>query len=219
VSQALVITNLNPTEQINLGTIIDNGLSVQVGDKLFSDFVFTYNDTDGNPLTDLTRSNVTIIALQNDFGIGMSFTQPLIALGLVYKDITLKYSATVTDPNFAISDLHLSITGSANNGGVGSVAEDAFLGGWGATNVGHLQADTTNPPTNLTATTYFVPPVPYGTKLWIQKDVIVAGSGPSSYATISIVDQTFSQIPEPSTVLLVGVGLLGAFAVMRRRQS
>jgi hypothetical protein len=57
-------------------------------------------------------------------------------------------------------------------------------------------------------------------KLWVQKDIIATGGGAANgFASISIIDQTFSQVPEPSTVMLVGLGLLGLVAMRRKHKS
>ena len=207
------VTNLTPGQTINLATVINNGLGVQIGDKLFRDFSFSYSDNNTNN-TDLVSANVNLTALSNVVGFGVSFTQPLLAIGTDFKDIGLKYSATVTDPNFLISDIHLSITGAAGNGGSGSVSEDVFVGGFSGTNVGHIQAAI---PGSSTDQANIVPPV---VELWVQKDVKVNGGGAANgNASITIIDQTFSQVPEPSTVLLVGLGLLGVAALNRKRKS
>jgi hypothetical protein len=210
-----VTTNLNPGEAINLATVIDNGLSVEVADKIFGDFSFAYLEL-GAPDVALAASNVNVRALSNGFGFGLEFQQPLIAVNDKAKEITFQYTAMV-DPNYnnLISDIHLSITGSKGGAGTGSVGEDVFNDSFGGTLVGHL---TNNLGGVISSSTNIVPPV---TKLWISKDVMVSGNngGPSSFATISVIDQTFSQVPEPSTVLLVGLGLLGVVAVNRRRRS
>jgi PEP-CTERM motif len=207
-------TNLTGGQTISLATLIDNGLGVQIGDKLFRDFFFSYSDTDGLSSDDLTRSNVVLTALMNNIGFGVSFQQPLLAIGPVIKDIVFKYSATVTDPSNSISDIHLDITGSAGNGGLGTVGESVFTGGFGATQVGSIQASIPGTSSSLTNIS------PTVTELWVQKDVTVTGgSAANGFASITIIDQTFSQVPEPSTMLLVGLGLLGAVAVNRKRKS
>jgi hypothetical protein len=215
IARAQGITNLTAGGTISLATVIDNNLQVQVGDKLFGNFFFSYNDTDGIASDDLTRSNVTLSTVSNVIGFGLQFQQPLLAIGPVIKDIVFQYTATVTDPNFLISDIHLSITGSAGNGGLGTVGEQAFVGGFGATSVGQIQASI---PGLSTGATNIVPAV---TELWVQKDVIVTGgSAANGFASISVIDQTYSQsqVPEPSTVFLVGLGLLGVVAVNRKRK-
>ena len=56
--------------------------------------------------------------------------------------------------------------------------------------------------------------------LHVQKDILAYAQTPGSVATLSFVDQTFSQImvPEPSSIamLVAGVALLGC--VIRRRR-
>ena len=207
-------TNLNGGDTISLATVIDNGLGVQIGDKLFRDFFFSYIDTDGIASDDLTRSNVVLTALVNNIGFGVSFQQPLLAIGPVIKDIVLKYSATVTDPNNSISDIHLDITGSAGNGGLGTVSENALVGGFGGTQVGSIQASI---PGTSSSFTNIVPTV---TELWVQKDVTVTGgSNANGFASITIIDQTFSQVPEPSTVLLVGMAATMIGLIARRKRT
>lgn len=207
-------TNLNAGDSINLATLINNGLSVEIGDKIFGNFAFTYNDF-GASDTDLVSSNINVRALTNNVGFGLEFQEPLIALNTKTKDVTFQYTAMV-DPAYAnlISDIHLQITGAAGGIGTGIVNEVVYNDSFGGTQVGQVGAYVANPTSVLESSNDVSPVV----KLWIQKDVEVSGNsgGPASFATITILDQTFSQIPEPSTVLLVALGLLGVVAMKRR---
>jgi hypothetical protein len=209
------VINLNPGDTVNMATLTNSGVAVQIGDKQFGDFVYLYTDNSPSNI-DITAANVNVTALSNVVGFGVSFTEPMSVVGNDTRDIVLKYTVTVTDPNFKISDIHLSITGSAFGNGSGQVGEDVFNDGWGLTNVGHLQAGVFSFGNFLTDQADINPVV---TKLWVQKDVNVAGGGAPGAASITIIDQTFSQIPEPSTALLVGLGLLGMVAVKRTRKS
>jgi hypothetical protein len=207
-----VTTNLTAGQSINLATLINNSLSVEIGDKVFGDFSFAYLEL-GAPDVALAASNVNVKALSNDIGFGLEFLEPLIAVNNKSKQITFQYTAMV-DPNYSnlISDIHLSITGSRGGAGTGTVGEDVFNDSFGGTVVGHLDnalGGVLSSATNLDAAV---------TKVWVSKDVLVYGGfgGPTSFATISIIDQTFSQIPEPGTVLLVGLGLLGVVALKRK---
>jgi hypothetical protein len=210
-----VTTNLTAGQSINLKTLIDNSLSVEIGDKVFGDFSFAYLEL-GAPDVALAASNVNVRALSNDIGFGLEFLEPLIAVNNKSKQVIFQYTAMV-DTNYSnlISDIHLAITGSRGGAGTGTVGEDVFNDSFGGTVVGHVQNALGGV---LSGTTNIVPAV---TKLWVSKDVMVSGNngGPTSFATITVIDQTYSQIPEPSTVLLVGLGLLGVVAVNRKRKS
>ena len=217
-ARAQTITNMTSGGTISLATVIDSNLEVQVGDKLFGNFSFSYIDTDGISSDDLTRSNVTLSTLSNVIGFGLQFQQPLLAIGPVIKDISLAYTAAVVQPSGnLISDIHLAIPGSSSgNGGLGTVGETALVGGFGGTSIGTLQASTPAA-TNDVLAINIVPPQP---ELWVQKNVTVTGGNAANgFASISEIDQTYSQVPEPSTVLLVGLGLLGLVAVNRKHKS
>jgi len=214
-ARAQTITNMTAGGTISLSTVIDSNLDVQVGDKLFGNFAFTYNDLAGNTSDPLTESNVTISTVSNIIGFGLQFTQPLEAIGADEKDITFEYTASVVQPSSnMISDIHLAMTGSAGNGGLGTIAEQVFTGGFGANSAGEISTSTLGP---STAATNISPTV---TELWVEKDVLVNGGGAANgFAEISIIQQTYSQVPEPSTLLLVGLGLLGVVSMNRKHKS
>jgi PEP-CTERM motif len=215
VTASAVTTNLNAGEEINLATVINSGLSLQIGDKVFDGFSW---DNYGSLDLDMAASNVNVRALSNlnDIGFRLEFQLPLTAGDMDFKDIVFEYTAAVTNSSNLISDLHLSVTGATSGDAIGSVAETADAGGFGAGLVGSVSVALPGPPTNsATNLNYAV------AKLWIEKDIIVSGAFEftDDSASISTIDQTFSQIPEPSTALLVGLGLLGVVAANRKRKS
>jgi hypothetical protein len=61
--------------------------------------------------------------------------------------------------------------------------------------------------------------------IWVEKDIEVSGnpdntpdSNPTNdMAKISIIDQVFTQIPEPSTMFLSAMGIMAFVAVRRRK--
>jgi hypothetical protein len=57
------------------------------------------------------------------------------------------------------------------------------------------------------------PPQPF---LTLSKDVLLVASLPS-FASISTIDQSFTQVPEPSVLALVAAGFTGLVLLRRRR--
>ncbi|HUJ11201.1 MAG TPA: hypothetical protein VL171_14360 [Verrucomicrobiae bacterium] len=195
--------SLNPGDTVNLSQLVGPGsASIQVGDKLFSDF--------GIPGTEVPVNSVNVTALSNLFGYGISFSSSqFAAIGNTTNDIILEYSVTVTDPQRLISDVHLSYNGSNAGSGFSHLTEEIFTGGFGGQKIAQL--DVLNPGNPNPIFQNSVNLVPTRETLFIQKDLYLFGGGSSSglnYALVSIVDQTFSEIPEPSALLLAGIGFL-----------
>lgn len=212
-----VVTNLTNGGSINFSSLVGPcALSVQIGDKLFSDFSFQYTDTDENQDNDLGPSALVLSSLANQVGFGPSVQLPLIATGGTTKDIVLRYSATVLDPNNLISDVHLDFTSSVSGAGVADVSENIFTNGFGAGLIAYLNVHNPGHPAVYEDVAFLSVPQH---KIWVQKDILVAAIGTSrpDWSLISIVDQTLSQIPEPSTMVLSVIGLAACLFVKRRK--
>jgi len=223
------VTNLSGGGSVNFSNLVANsqwtGLSVMIGDKLFGNFGFQFVDQDMNSGDQIVPADLVLSALSNQVGFGVSIQLPLVSQGPVLKDMKLFFTAQVTNSNNLISDLHLDYTGSASGYGVSQVAESVFTNGFGTGLLTSLALTETaagyNPSSGQTNVT-FVPPQ---SKLWIEKDVFVDGNlsdtpdgnSPFDIASITIIDQTFSQIPEPSTMALLGAGMAGLLIVRRRK--
>lgn len=219
------VTNLSAGGTINYSSLVGpSGLSVQIGDKLFSDFGFSFVDTDGIPGDDISASAVVLASLSNQVGFGVSIQLPLNATGINIADITLQFTTTVLDPNKKISDVHLDFQGTATGNGIAQVSETISTNGFGIGSIANLDL-TKNAsgfiPTNGEASVILSTPQ---TKIWVQKDIFVSGNPnavpgipETDFASISAVDQMFSQIPEPSTVALFLVGMVPLLFVRRRR--
>src|SRR5579871_3413987 len=137
------VTNLTGGGSINFSALTStNAVSVQIGDKLFSNFGFQYVDTDGNMGDDLASSALVLSALSNGVGFGVTIQLPLVATGTTIKDITLQFSATVLGPQ-KISDVHLDFTGSASGNGIAEVDESVFTNNFGAGQIANLSVAKT----------------------------------------------------------------------------
>ena len=217
-SSRAVVTNLTNGGSISFSSLVgSNAISVQVGDKLFSDFSFGYTQIPISIGPALTPSSVSLAPLINGDGFGFSLQLPLIATDNEIKDIKLDFSVTVLDPNQLISDVHLAFTSSVSGHGIASITESVFTNGFGAGQIASLDVKNPGNPNPITEDTAFLS-VPQQ-KIWIEKDIIVDANGTcnNSWSLVSIVDQTFSQIPEPSTIALSLFGLVACFFAKRRK--
>ncbi len=217
------VTNLTSGGSINLSNLVTSALYVQVGDKLFGNFSFQYLSTDTNASDALVPADLVLSALSNQAGFGISMQLVgFEAQGMDTDDIKLTFSAQVTNSFDLISGVDLSINGGATGMGDANVSENIYTHGIGDGNIANLFANiTTDSATPEDSVTFSTPQA----MIWIEKDLsvsvdpdgIACGNPASNYAIISIVDQTFAQIPEPSTLALLGAGMAGLLVVRRRK--
>jgi hypothetical protein len=195
---------------VPLSTLIGGGTKT-CGDKLFSDFFYSY--TGNMP----AASGVNVDCVTIDGNLGLEFQGGFLDLpGGNASDALIKYIVTVTDPRFVISDAHIQgnpkVFGTL---GIMSVT-DTFLPD--APNSMGISDTKPGPLPTLSDFTIFA--TGYKT-LHVQKDILAFAIGETSFATMSFVDQTYSQtgVPEPGTLGLLGIGLLGfvGYGWWRRR--
>ena len=202
-------------DAIPLSELVDNpGAAVQVGDKLFT--VFTYHSTGDMP----AASGVNVIPIEDDLGnFGIRFQGAFVDVPSSQggSDALITYDVEVTDPLRLISDAHL-IGNPALLGDFGSISvTETFLplGNNGEYTL-TIFDDESLPNPVLAAWVDFIPPV---RKLSVQKDILAIATQNSQTATLSFVDQTYSQIiiPEPVSILLLLTSSVGLIRVTRRR--
>jgi hypothetical protein len=209
-ARAQIVTNLNPGQSVDLGNYLDpTGNAILIGDKLFDDFMYVAGGTTTNLLP---AGAITLSALSNSVGFGLSFGAPFHTTDNILKDFIIKYSVTVTNSPLLISDIHMTYNGTVVNGGYNSVTETAYdAAGFGVNVLG--QVNVFNPPPELQASMVFAQAQE---KIFIEKDIQLGGSNLGDSSSISIINQTFSQIPEPSSIMLVFTGLAGLLIWGRR---
>ncbi len=224
--QAIVaVTNLTDGGSINFSNVVaPSTLHVLVGDKLFGKFGFQYISTSGNTNSYLTASDLVLSGLNNGVGYGLSFQLAgFSAQNLDSNDIKLSFSVQVNNPFNLISGVDLTINGGATGMGEASVSENIYTNGFGVGSIANLFATiNASTATNLEDFVTFSTPQ---SMIWIEKDLsvsgdpggIACGNPASNYAFLSIVDQSFAQIPEPSTMALLGAAMAG-LVILRRRK-
>jgi PEP-CTERM motif-containing protein len=189
-------------------TSLTNGGVIIVGDKAFSDF-----GVSGDPFA----SNITVEGIEagGDFGIQFGGT---IASSLGNPmDLTLMYQVSVTNSANLISGANLSFNGTVNppgSTGFATVVEQIFTNN-GVNPYGQMSVSVNGlGQGNLSTNMVITPPQPL---LDIDKDVEVDAFLPAD-SSISTINQTFTQVPEPSTMMLAIAGLSGLFLLRRRRR-
>lgn len=192
---------------INAGS---TGLTI--GDKTFYNFSYQ-----GSPAT-AAQIGVTQSDTSN---IGLRFSFNWSSRDGINEDSVIRYCVHVNDPRSLINGVGLSFNGTANPAGVltnASVTETITdLAGnelpGGSISVIDSGAGNSG---NRDSASYTVDPALRD--LCVTKDISVH-SAPANLqggaATISFVDNTFSQVPEPASLGLVGAG---ALLLMKRRR-
>jgi hypothetical protein len=198
---------------VQLSTLVGNPTgTVLVGDKLFENFGYTF--TGDMP----SAAGVNVIPILDDLGnYGIRFQGAFVDLlsSVGGSDALITYKVTATAEGKLISDAHLA--GNPNLlGTTGSVSvTETFLPlGAGGEYTMEIYDDEQNPDApKLVDSTVFAVPVK---SLNVQKDILIHAGNQS--ATLSFVDQSFSQIPEATTVTMALIGLVSWAGATRRKR-
>lgn len=223
LASAAVIDLSSPGSTVTLEALTD-GNSVRVGDKVFSDFRYTPLSSGSAVVPsagDVTVSGLTAAGPGAD-EIGLRFDGTWAAFDGGSLNATLAFKVVVDDPNL-LSDNTLSLIGaSATTGSVlvtenitsvdpaaGAVAAEDRLASKTAY---YFESSGTVDAVLLDHRVF----PKTAAEAWVVKDIKVSTFAPQSSATFAALTQTFSQVPEPGTLVLVGMGLL-AVGLRRRR--
>ena len=192
----ICILGATGVQAVSLDELIATGGTITNGDKIFGDFIFTSSD--------FAASNIEINPITDAFGVGIQIQAGFNAMEGETHDALLQYSVTAAGPY--ISDLHLAFNGAIRGLAVAEVVETVFDSQMNFLTNFFVSVDPGG--SIYQSTVYFVPALQ---SLIMRKDIqlITRDTEDFDLATISFVDQTFSQIPEPNTAMLLIGGIAG----------
>lgn len=195
-----------------------NGAELVVVDKRFFDWVLIDEVATGD-LPDYDSIEVTGLADDPDNpGIHFETNGQMAVEDFDFLDVLFGFSVQVLDPEQRIKDNSLEITGFSfeGEGGVVTIIEEVFDATGVLIGEKFVEADILDDPDydNLFDSAEFE----RQRSLRVEKNILVFAD-PGGFASLDSFEQRFSQVPEPSALLLIG-GLLplAAGAARRRRQ-
>jgi len=197
------------------------GQTMTVDDKLFSNWeLFQVTDPEFSAPIDLSLIDVT--GLDDDPlnpGLHFEANGQLTVSGLDFLDLNFGFDVTVMDPGFRIKDNSLEITefamGDLNLGGLILIEETIFDAAGNEIGFKEAFVDNFLFEEQLFDSAEFADMV----TISVEKNILIAGDDFDDVVELISFEQHFSQkaVPEPSTWLLMGVGL-AAIGVVRRRK-
>ncbi len=211
IASALMISGPASSATVGLDSLLGGG-SVTVGDLLFDNFTFTRSGF-GTP-GDASGINVT--SLLPPPSAGIEFQSGFFATVNKWEDFLIQFDVTALNPNHKLHDVGLYFNGSVTGDGFTSITETVTNKDSTSGHIGDVLAQifTHTPPPNQVLTDYAVLAFNTG-KMHVKKDIYLNG-GEYGTASISVIEQRYSQtVPEPMTLMLMGIGLV-AFEVRRR---
>lgn len=208
-----------------------NGGSITVGDKRFDQWTVTLNGGPGGIPADLATLDVTGIT-GVDVGLNFTFNPGHRVTGddiFAYTDLTFGFRVSVLDPNWAITDNSLTLTGWSLAWNADLLNDlGVFISEKVGTSPGgddlaskevtrNVLDDVVSDDSLLTDSAVFAP----HREIFVTKNILVWARDLTDSASLISFEQRFSQtqtqIPEPASLLLVGMALAGLGFAGRRK--
>lgn len=184
--------------------------SCTVGNTTFSDLLFS--PTSGGSGVAPAAADITVAPEMSADGPGLIFSSSAITVSQgtaitsdTFVDVTLAYTVTAAS-GYQIDDANLALAGTIDGAGEGNVTE-------------FLSASSTSLSVALPATTDMVVFPTSVDAVDVLNDILVeVPAGQTGSADVTSVSQQLSQVstvPEPPTIVILSIGLLG-LALVRR---
>jgi hypothetical protein len=185
-----------------------SGTTCHIGNLDFSGFSYSTAGTNQK-----AASTITVDTLTTPGNEGFDFNPAINLAGMnLNTDVRFDFDVKTLNGLPLINDLDIFFNGAFALTGSTSFSETQ-TGGVCTPSCASIQV--TNPPPNLSKHVVFDTPV---SSLHIIKDVI-ADTGSNGQASISDVQNRFSQVPEPRLISILMIGLLAGFGLSKKFKS
>jgi hypothetical protein len=210
-------------EAFTLAQMIEGDLSITIGDKVFSDFLPGPGGgiAGGGSFSPQLMSQIIVQGYQDGpFLMGLKFTGAFSAvtfhdLGIDFSFADIQFEYTVTASSATISDVHLGYNGGRTGLAQTSITELVYNDAWDQPYI----LSVSNPPPVFLDAVIFDDPVQ---TVRVRKDIQLTAQWTESTgdanANISSIDQFYSQVPEPSSLIFLGSGLIAMGIWVRRKR-
>jgi PEP-CTERM motif len=207
-----------PCPTTTLDGYLGSGFSCGIDDKTLSNFM--YSGTSNPPGFGLPAGSVAVSPITSPGNPGLQFSAGWFAStssGILEEDSLLQYAVNVNPGGSLIKDVSLSIGGVAWAGtGDVTVNETVCLGAMlPACSGGQVKTlsvfDSSSGSQLFDSITF-----PAVSEVDVEKDISIQ-AGTNGKASLSLVTNQFSEVPEPGSIMLLGSGVLGLAGVLRRR--